>query len=116
MPKGMKGFQKGLSGFWTGKKRPDISKLHRGEGNPLWRGEKVSYFGIHSWIKDNWGVERKCEVCGTENAKRYDWACLNHVYTRDKDGWKRMCRSCHLKHDYKMGFIGRGKKYYEKTK
>ena len=51
------------------------------------------------WIELRMGKPRKCEQCGTEKAKRYDWANKNGQYKRDLSDWVRLCRSCHIKKD-----------------
>jgi hypothetical protein len=48
----------------------------------------------------NYGQEKKCEICGTtDKEKTYDWASVGHVYTRKREDWKRLCRSCHASFD-----------------
>jgi len=45
------------------------------------------------------GLVDRCDVCGTtEPGKHYDWANLTGRY-EDVNDYKRMCRSCHFKHD-----------------
>lgn len=80
------GFKKGHVGF-------------KKENSPRWKGDEVGYWGIHSWIKRNYGKASKCEICGVLGAKRYEWASKNHVYTRDISEWTQVCTSCHRKID-----------------
>ena len=80
----------------------EFKEKRKGEGNPNWKGDEVSLTGMHIWIRRNFEEKKECEYCGTINAKRYDWINLNHQYSRDRRFWKRACRSCHMKYDYKM--------------
>ena len=78
------------------------------ENNFKLKGEKVGYYGSHSWIQRNYGRARKCEnkenelfkfLC-SEKSKRFDWAFINKKgYERDKKLYIQLCHSCHLKYD-----------------
>ena len=85
--------------------RRKIGDSLRGELNPSWKGENAAYRSIHSWVVRNWGKAYLCQVCDKNNAcfEGYDWANLDHKYSRNRNDWMMMCRSCHLKHDYKEG-------------
>ncbi len=74
-----------------------------GEGNPNWKGDKVSKKALHDWIRWNYGEKMECEKCGSKNAKVYDWSNISGEYKRDRSDWQRLCRSCHQKYDYKVG-------------
>lgn len=79
--------------------RKNISESKKGHKHPNWKGDKVGYKGLHSWINENWGRKRECEICGTKKAKKFEWANLNGIYNRERKNWKRMCCSCHDKYD-----------------
>jgi hypothetical protein len=64
-----------------------------------WKGEKVSYVGLHAWIRRKKGTPRKCELCGTIKAKKYEWANIDHKYKRDVNDYFRCCTSCHRTYD-----------------
>jgi len=68
----------------------------KGKKHPNWKGDKVSYVGLHCWVNSNWIKEKKCEVCDQTDQKFYDWANLG-IYNRERKNWKVMCRSCHNK-------------------
>lgn len=70
-----------------------------GEKHPGWKGDLVGYHGIHKWIGRKLGVPNKCENCGVTTAKKFEWANLSGEYKRDLSDWKRLCTSCHQKHD-----------------
>ena len=138
-------FIKGQIGYWTGKKRPDISEkqkgrrlskawrkklseahkgkklseehkrklilkligrpvsektrrkigdANRGEKSGSWKGNKVKYRGLHTWIVYNWGKANICENC---NSKKFiDWHNMDNKYKRDRKDWKKLCRKCHM--------------------
>ena len=72
-----------------------------GEKNYLWKGEKVSYVGLHQWVTRWKGKPCKCELCRTNELKKrgYDWANIDGEYKRDLDDYIRLCKSCHKKYD-----------------
>jgi hypothetical protein len=74
--------------------------VKRGEEHHSWKGDDVGKEGLHNWVQRNLGKPRKCEHCGTTQAKQYDWANISQEYKRDLTDWKRLCRSCHAKYDY----------------
>lgn len=77
-----------------------------GENNDSWKGSDVSYAAFHKRLESLKGKPQKCEICGTvDTSKTYDWACLTGRYDDPAD-YKRMCRSCHWKHDDKHLNLG----------
>lgn len=71
----------------------------KGDKNNNWKGKEASYAAFHYRLRALKGRPKKCEVCYTEDTTRqYDWANLTGKYD-DPDDYKRMCRSCHWKHD-----------------
>lgn len=92
---------------WGIKARPAIKRNQYGENNSYWKGDDVSYAAFHKRIEALNGKPQKCEVCGTTDTnKSYDWANLTGHYEDPKD-YKRMCRSCHWKHDQKHFNLGK---------
>lgn len=79
--------------------KPMVHGISFGTLNPAWRGDKVSYDGLHRYIKRHLGTPRECEHCGTTTAKRYEWANKSGLYLRDFTDWIRLCTSCHRKYD-----------------
>lgn len=66
--------------------------------NPNWKGDKAGYASLHYRVSKLKGKPKVCEVCGTDKPdKFYEWACVGDY--RNMDDYKRMCRSCHRKHD-----------------
>ena len=84
-----------MAGFWTGKKRENIS----GEKSFYWKGDDVGYHGIHKWIAKKLGKPNFCENCKTTIKKHYHWANISGKYIRDVSDWKRLCVKCHRSFD-----------------
>ncbi len=57
--------------------------------------DSVGYSGVHFRIRDLLGEPKKCELCKTTTAKKYEWASLGHIYSEDIKKWMRVCTSCH---------------------
>lgn len=79
------------------KHRPN--RIKKEDQSPYWKGESVSYRGLHAWVVRNLGQPRKCEFCGTTESKLFDWANKSHEYKRDLGDWIRLCRKCHISYD-----------------
>lgn len=70
-----------------------------GKKHPGWKGEKVKYRALHSWIERRLGTPKCCANCSTTSSKRFSWANISHTYKRDLSDWIRLCGSCHSKYD-----------------
>lgn len=103
MPKRGKGtylFTKENTGRFTADNLPanrNIFKKGRIPENH--KGDLVGYDALHDWVKRELGKPNKCEHCGTETAKRFEWANKSHEYKRDITDWIRLCKICHIKYD-----------------
>ena len=75
----------------------------RGKAHPNWKGDSVGFFALHSWVRRTLGNERKCQQCGTTEARFYDWANKDHKYRRVLEDWMRLCRGCHYRYDVANG-------------
>ena len=89
------GFQKG-SIPWNKNKHPEC---YQNENHPGWKGDKVSYTGLHRWVERKLGRPKKCELCGITKNKTYHWANISGEYKRELKDWIRVCVSCHHKID-----------------
>lgn len=78
-----------------------------GPNNHQWKGNNISYKGVHLWLQDNKPKLNYCELCGTTN-KRLDLANINGVYNRDMNNYQYLCRSCHMKTDGRMLNLRKG--------
>ncbi len=72
-------------------------KTLRGEQKLLWKGDLVSYRGLHYWVERHKGKPIKCEFCWKEKttSKSIQWANISHTYQRDLNDWISLCVSCH---------------------
>src|SRR3990167_8838330 len=70
------------------------------EKNPMWKGDKVGYKTLHTWVKRHKGIPGQCVHCG-ETIKRRVWANISGKYKRDLNDWMSLCYSCHFKFDHK---------------
>jgi hypothetical protein len=78
---------------------PGRNKKISGENHYLWKGENVSYRGLHNWVRKGLGKPKRCEFCGS--TKRLEWANKDHQYRRNLVDWMALCKSCHFKYDIK---------------
>ena len=75
------------------KKRNQIGKNNSG-----WKGDKAGYSALHYRVENKRGKPKKCSMCDTEKAKRYEWANMTGKY-EDVYDYVRLCKSCHHKLD-----------------
>ncbi len=89
------------------KSRKAVKRDQIGEKNTTWKGSDANIANKHKRLYRAFGQPCKCDVCGTtDESKSYDWANLTGDYDNPAD-FKRMCRSCHWKHDKKhLNFKG----------
>ena len=112
-------FKKGHKGYWLGKtfsaehrerlrlaglgkKIPEETKIkmglaRSGERNPLWKGEKVGYSSLHSWIRTYKPRPELCEICNIVPSKEV--SNLSGKYLRDFTDWQWLCHRCHMRSD-----------------
>lgn len=88
-----------LSIIFSGENNPSWGKDMSEDRNANWKGDEVGYSGVHTWIEKWKGKPKKCENCGTENAKKFEWANIDHKYRRVLQDYIRMCTSCHRNYD-----------------
>lgn len=76
---------------------------HKGESHYAWKGDKVGYRALHSWIERKLGKPNFCEDCrnGKLNSRRYNWANISGKYLRNINDWRRLCVKCHKAFDKK---------------
>ena len=82
--------------------RRAVKRNQFGPANSSWKGDRATYQALHLRVATTRGKPGRCEVCKTaEKTRSYDWAFVGsdmaNVYH-----FKRMCRSCHWKHDGKI--------------
>ena len=92
---------------WWGKTMPktNTGKHYQtdqnGSKNQNWKGGKVGYHGLHTWINRNFVRPPKCELCDKPDIRKrkFEWANKIHDYTRERNGWLYLCKPCHIKYD-----------------
>lgn len=110
--KDTKGLVKANSGSIKNGERKNIktefkTETSKNEKNINWKGDKVGYFGLHTWIQRNLGKANFCQnrkeqfllfKCNVKS-KTYHWANRSRQYKRKLTDWISLCVSCHLKAD-----------------
>lgn len=89
--KGIPAWNKGIRGWREG-----------ADNHKNWKGDNVSYSGLHKWIYRKLGNPSHCIQCGCTGKRRYEWANKSGQYKRDLTDWLRLCKSCHKKYDNAM--------------
>lgn len=101
--KGLKGqipWNKGLVGVQVAWNKGKKIKQTSGERNGLWKGDKASYFAIHSWVIRQKGKAKQCIDCGaTSEIKMIYWSNVDHKCRRRVDDYAGRCNPCHKKYD-----------------
>ena len=90
-------FRKGKPGATKGQKRPNKT----GENHHNWKGDSVSYSGLHYWVVSRLGKPDTCVHCKKSGlyGKDINWANKSGDYLRDINDWMRLCVFCHRKYD-----------------
>lgn len=97
-----------------GIKTRTLSQTKKGNLNPQWKGNKVKYHAIHSYVKRYKPKPKLCEYCGLKPP--YDLANINGKYKRDLKDWEWLCRKCHMEKDGRIEkLIERNKNVCSKT-
>lgn len=100
MSKALMGNKRNLGHKCTEETKEKMRKATKGEKAYNWKGDKVSYSGIHHWVKKWKGTPKICEHCGKTNKERKIWwANKSGEYKRDLNDWISLCVSCHKKYD-----------------
>lgn len=67
------------------------------EKHHQWKGDDVSYEGLHQWVTRHKPKPKVCEIC--KQKEPYDLANISGEYKRDINNFQWLCRSCHMKLD-----------------
>lgn len=76
-----------------------------GENHSGFKGNNVSYRGLHKWVESHLGIPKSCEECGILDKKCSDgrryihWANKSREYKRSLDDWMALCYKCHVRYD-----------------
>lgn len=87
-------FKRGVKPWNNGKPNPKVAGIK----NINWRGDNVSYSGLHKWVHRNYEWEKRCTNCDKTEGK-IDLANITGVYVRAKENWTILCRACHIQED-----------------
>ena len=68
-----------------------------GPKNINWRGDDISYRGIHKWVERQLGKAIKCVKNPSHKSTRYHWANVSGKYKRDLNDFRQLCPSCNMK-------------------
>ncbi len=100
--------QLGFGKWMTGKKHTERTKLkmslsHSEDKSASWKGDNVSYGGLHMWVYKHLGKPDTCEHCGVRGLKGHQihWANKSGKYKRNIKDWLRLCVKCHVAYDKK---------------
>ena len=76
-----------------------VFKTEIGEKHHGWKGENVSYYGLHRWIRRNMSKPKDglCELC--HQVQFREAANLAGIYNREFKNWAWFCHKCHMKWD-----------------
>jgi hypothetical protein len=84
----------------------------RGKNNGMWKGNKVKYEGLHTWIRTHKKKPLLCENC--KISKPYDLANISGEYKRDINDFKWLCRRCHMHEDNRIKNLIKGSELISK--
>lgn len=77
--------------------------LAAGPSHYAWKGEHVSYSGLHIWVGRNKVKTGICEDCrqdvGNKGPRGTQWANISGEYRRDLDDFRELCPLCHRRFD-----------------
>ena len=76
------------------------------EKNPQWKGDKVGYTALHSWVKRRLKKPDICSDCNDSSPK--DLANISQEYKREISDWEWLCRRCHMTKDGRINNLRRG--------
>lgn len=74
------------------------------ENNSSWKADKAGRQAFHKRLYAEFGKPKSCSMCGTTEAKHFDYANLTGRY-EDINDYLPMCRSCHWIYDKKINNI-----------
>lgn len=83
---------------WRTHGDPTIGRQQEGVRNPAWKGNAVSYRGLHTWVRRNF-ADGPCEHCGVSQPGM-EWAQKHgREGSRTRADWLRLCVPCHRAYD-----------------
>lgn len=62
--------------------------------------DELGYQRIHARIRERYGTPNRCEHCGTDESKKFEWANISGKYLLVREDWARLCCRCHRRYDF----------------
>lgn len=94
------GKKRNLGHKHTEKTLKQMSKVKIGDKNPNWKGDKVKYRALHTWVRNSLGIPSQCKFCGkTDKEVKIEWANKSGKYLRELNDWIPLCKKCHRRYD-----------------
>ncbi|MBO0813636.1 MAG: hypothetical protein J2P30_00555 [Actinobacteria bacterium] len=83
----------------TAETRAKLSEGQRGSKGNGWKGDQVSYSGLHRYLRKTYPKTGICEECG-KHASRTDYALIKgRAYSRNREDYRELCHACHMRGD-----------------
>lgn len=82
----------------------NLDQLHKentGSKNSRWKGNKVSYSGLHHWVTREKGKASYCEFADETCNGGFEWSNISNKYYRNLEDWQQLCKSHHRRYDKK---------------
>ena len=92
----------------------DSKERRKTKKNPNWKGDKVKYDALHSWIRRHKSKPKLCEKC--KKRKPFDLSNISGKYKRDVNDFEWLCRSCHMEKDGRLAKLFRNLKISDAKK
>jgi len=102
-------WNKGTKGIMKPNKTSFKKEQFIGEKNVQWKGNKVGYYALHSWVHRRLGKPKICKKC--KSTKNVEWANKSHKYKRKITDWLSLCHRCHFTYD--KNFWGIARRYIQ---
>ena len=79
-----------------------------------WKGDKVGYGALHTWVKKNKPKSDNCEKCG-KKTERLEAANISGKYKRELADYEWLCIRCHRIKDGNMPYLQKNSHYSRKN-
>lgn len=96
----------------TEEAKQKIRTSHLDSNNAMWRGDKVGYAALHSWVKRRLVKPELCQCCDVNPP--IDLANKG-TYDRNLENWEWLCRRCHMIKDGRIKNLNIGLPFGEKN-
>ena len=81
----------------TIKGRERLSRIRKGKRNPNWKGDELSYGGLHARIRKQLKKPVSCQFCG--RSVKLELANVSQKYLLVLNDWIWLCAKCHTRQD-----------------